>query len=157
MENEDLLELAIGAENLRRMFRQTMANNAWRSDETLDVAHARLMRDPGTARVAKTLGCTVAELLEGFGQDEVFYVEEGYDRASAEKEVAAIVEKVASAAMGTNDPQIKDSVERSQAREQTPAAPHVDEERGRVLGDEHAQKQIALARNPFPKPRNKKL
>lgn len=145
MENEELIELQLGAENLRRMFRQTMAHNARRSGESLEQTGARLVRDPATAQVAKALGCSVQELLDGFGgQPEVFYVDRGYDREAAERAVDRAIDKAAGATLGTNDPKIGDVLEKRRDGERL-NAPHIEAQRGRVFGDDAAKKQIALA------------
>lgn len=145
MENEELVELQLGAENLRRMFRQTMAHNARRPGESIEQTGARLARDPATAQVAKALGCSVRELLEGFGRAEVFHVDRRYDREAAERAVDRAIDRAAGATLGTNDPKLGDVLEHRRTAGERGNAPHIEAQRGRVLGDEAAKKQIALA------------
>lgn len=124
----EMIELAAGVENLRRMFRQTMARAAIERGESLEEARRRIAVDPATAKVAVMLSATVEELLAGFGEEQVFLVDPAYDHAAETARVEAVVAKVASTAIGLNDVLHADAVER--VRRTVPlAAPHVESRR----------------------------
>jgi hypothetical protein len=86
-------ELAI--DNIKKMFRTTMALNARQEGESMESLRARIAADAGTLRVAQMLKCSVEDLMEGFGQQEQFHVPEGYNHAVAMAEVNRIMEEVA--------------------------------------------------------------
>lgn len=59
--------------SLRRMFCQTMVEDALLPDESIEDLRARLAVDPATADVARLLQCSVEELLEGL-DDAAFFM-----------------------------------------------------------------------------------
>lgn len=132
--SDGLVEVAIGIENMRRMFRQTMARRAREAGEDLEDARARLARDPQTARLAQLLGATVDELLTGFGGEERFITAASYDPKTERERVEVVIARVASTPIGLNDASRGDAVERAARRSAPLAAPRIGE-RGRVRGD----------------------
>jgi hypothetical protein len=68
--------------NIKAMFRQTMAASA-PAGESIEQTRVRIAADPATADIAKTLGCTIEELLETFGEPQELLVDESYDHDAA--------------------------------------------------------------------------
>lgn len=84
-------EKAAGLDNLRKMFRLTMATNYRRAGESLEACKLRVAADPATASVAAKLHCTVEQLLTGWGGDEQLHTQPGYNHRKATDEVEAII------------------------------------------------------------------
>lgn len=92
---EAMTEAELAADNIKKMFRVTMASNARKEGETVEQLQARIAADPGTAKVAAMLHTTVEDLMDGFGNTEQLHVREGYNHAAAVAEVSQIMERVA--------------------------------------------------------------
>lgn len=152
---KDASELAVGLENVKRCFRQTMAARARLPGESLEALRRRLAADPATARVAQLTACTVDQLLEGLGAEQRFLVDPSYDHAAATAVVSALVERVATTPIGTNDAAWGDALERAprpaQAALQIPlSAPALGAERGQVLADRETTERLRLERTRPP-------
>jgi hypothetical protein len=143
----------IAVENMRRLFRRTMAESYPRKGEAIEDTVRRLRADPATADVASRLACTIDELLEGFGQPEPFIVDTRYDHDRASAVMDTIIERVIGSPLGLDDPAERDDrVVRFTRNVGVKAAPHVEAARGRIDGDEAAKRQIlaGMRRRPVP-------
>lgn len=136
-------EVLAGFENLRAMFRQSMAASAG-PDESLEEVRARIAVDPATREIARLLRTTVEELLDGLGTPQVFEVDEGYDPASAEASIAAVLETTLEIPVGASaDPAVGDRIaDRELRHEGAHAAPHVEAPRAQVFGAERDARLI---------------
>lgn len=144
MRQAQLEEYAAGLENLRAMFRQTMAASA-PPEEPIEETRARIAADPATREVAKRLRCSVAELLEGLGEPQSFIVDEDYDHEAAAAQIDVVIQRVIDAPIGSSDdPNVGDRVEaRALRHEGAHAAPHAEGPRGQIGG---AKADAALVR-----------
>lgn len=120
-------------DNLRKMFRLTMAANFREKGETLESCRARLVAHPATAQVAQKLGCTVEELLTGFGQDEVLHTAPGYDHAREVQNIEAVLERIKNAPVAIHEGELaEDGHGRSGTQQGKLAAPKAGETRSEI-------------------------
>jgi aryl carrier-like protein len=135
--------MAAGLDNVRKMFRETMLENARREGESVEALRERLAADPATAQLATLLQCSIDELLEGFGKEEEFWVVHGYDEAESEAEVAALVKQVAEQITAIYDGEFgEDKTEASHTHIGALRAPKPGERRAEIQTEDTKSKEV---------------
>ena len=134
---DQMTEPELAIDNIKKMFRTTMALNARQEGESLAQLRERIAADAGTVRVAQMLKCSVEDLMEGFGQQEAFHVPEGYNHAAAMAEVNTIMESVAAMPVSVHEGEAgQDKKDASGKQLGVLVAPKEGETRATILSDD---------------------